>query len=79
MAKFDLTAGARHTDGASLLEKFLDENAERIPPELFGELDNLAGDIENVEVEKNKELEELGNEFDDLKSKFDELEEKLNE
>jgi peptidoglycan hydrolase CwlO-like protein len=69
-----MTAGSRDTDTASLLENFLDANAEDIPPRIFSELDNLAAEIDESAGALHSEIDELNEEVADLKKQIEELE-----
>jgi cell division protein FtsB len=79
MTKFDLTASGRHTDAAQLLEYFLDNNNESIAPNLFGDLNDLAGEIETVEFNYKAEIDELRDEKTELEQRIEELEKELEE
>lgn len=65
-------AGSRSTDIATLLENFLDNNADDLSPNMFNELDSLAEEID----EKAEELEE---QISDLQSDVEELTNRMNE
>ena len=77
MARYDLTAAARYTEAATLLEHYLDNNAEDISPNLFENLNDLAGDIETIEDNYKREIDELEEEKKGLEERVAELENEL--
>lgn len=70
-----MPASSRNTEIASLLENFLDENQENLPPSMFNELDDLAEQIDSLVKEKEDELDELQTDNDAMKNQITELEE----
>lgn len=70
-----MPASSRNTEIASLLENFLDENQENLPPSMFNELDDLAEQIDSLVKEKEDELDELQSDNDEMKNQIIELEE----
>lgn len=79
MTTYNLSATTRYTDGASKIENFLDDNEQNLSPNVFDELDVLAGEIETIEDIRQVEIDELRNEKEDLEKQIEELEKELEE
>ncbi len=64
------TATSQTTKAASVLEKFLDDNENRISEEMFGELDEVAGEIDTVVNDLEGEIQELKEEKEELEKQL---------
>lgn len=69
-----MASKSRSTTIAQMLEHFLDENEENLPPNMFKELDELAGNIDDGVSEMEVEIEKLNNNVEELENKIEELE-----
>lgn len=67
-----MPAKARNTIIAGLIESFLDDNEDNLPPAMFVELEDLAGRIDD-------EVDKLEDCINDLKSDVENLEVELEE
>lgn len=70
-----MPASSRNTDIASLLENFLDDNEDNLPPTMFRELNDLAGEIDSFVKEKDTVISDLEDEKYELEQQIKELEE----
>ncbi|TDT83136.1 hypothetical protein DEU41_0577 [Bacillus sp. AG1163] len=70
-----MPASSRKTDIASLLEGFLDDNEDNLSPNMFRELNELAGDIDESVSELQEEIEDLKQEKEELTETVKQLEE----
>lgn len=68
-----MRAKSRGTDIASLIERFLDDNEENLPPVMFAEIEALADEIESMEKEKNEEMSDLNFRVEELEHELEEL------
>ncbi len=64
------TSTSQTTKAANILEKFLDDNENRISEELFNELDDVACDIETEASNLDSEIEELRAEKEELEKQL---------
>lgn len=73
-----MAARSRDTAPAQELEHYLDGNEQRIPPEVFNELDDLAESIDKlvkeIESEHSDAISDLNSEIEQLKEQLEEAE-----
>ena len=70
------SAKGRDTEIANILEYFLDEHKDEISPDMFRQLDSLAGEIDAKAENLETEIKELHEENNELNKRISELEEK---
>lgn len=69
-------AASRNSEIASRLESFLDDNVDYLSPSSFRDLDELAGELDDMVDTITKDHDDTVNE---LESRISELEEKIKE